>query len=137
MQSFQADCGPIVAAMGRRARRPEFASRLRAALALRDETAAEFSQRVPPHYRLSRSTIDRTLQGRRAPNEWEVPLFAELLDVPEWFLRDGFPAETESATIEGADLASERHDEVVQLLEELAEGQRVILARLAEATRRT
>jgi hypothetical protein len=74
----------------RRAATSDFGRRLKASLALADRTVASLAASIPPEYRLSVSTIDRLVGGHRPPHDWEIPLFAAELDVPEWFLRDGF-----------------------------------------------
>jgi hypothetical protein len=101
----------------------EFGPRLRAALALKGWTVAELADAIPPEYRLSKETIYALQQGKRAPKEWEPPLLAEKLGVPEWFLTEGFTAPRRHADErppgEQVELARRLLGEVRRILEEL------------------
>jgi transcriptional regulator with XRE-family HTH domain len=82
--------------------------RLRAALQYADQTAAGLAAEVGD-LNIGLRTIERIMQGRRAPRRWELERFAEVLGVPEWFLADGF---------EGARL-SRQEDELAAELQRL------------------
>lgn len=83
---------------------PPYARHLKAALDLRGWTMAELADAMPPSYRLSRSTLEKIGRGIRAPLEYEYPVLAELLGVPEWFLRDGVHASTAAPAAGGDEL---------------------------------
>ncbi len=72
-----------------RAATTDFGRRVRAALVLRDRTIAD----VAPELNVSARTLERVLQGRRQARDWEIARLAELLEVPETFLRSGFDPE--------------------------------------------
>jgi hypothetical protein len=38
---------------------------------------------------ISRRTLERTIRGERAPRPWETARIEELLELPDWFIRDG------------------------------------------------
>lgn len=89
----------------------EFGRRLKAALALRGWNVTDLARAIPPEYRLSKETIYRTAQGKRTPNDWEIPLLAERLDVPVSFLRHGF---TDNGQPEPADDLQATLDEILR-----------------------
>lgn len=112
-----------------------FGDRLRAALALRGRGVPDLAASIAPEYRLGEGTIYRTVQGKRTPNAWEIPVFAEALDIPEWFLRDGLRATQEPENGAG-ELAELRRliEELDRKLDVAAIGQR--LAAIEEDLRR-
>jgi hypothetical protein len=84
----------------RRTDTPALGRRIRAALVLAGRTP----QDVAPELNISSRTLERTIQGQRMAREWEIDRLAELLAVPDWFLRDGFAG----APPAGADAEVER-----------------------------
>jgi transcriptional regulator with XRE-family HTH domain len=66
-----------------------FGRRLKAALVLAEMTASELAAEVGDDLQISVATIERIMQGKRAPKPWEIERFALATRVPESFLRDG------------------------------------------------
>jgi hypothetical protein len=60
--------------------------RIAAALALADKKPAD----VAPELNISGRTLERVIAGDRLPREWEVQRLATILEVPLWFLMEGF-----------------------------------------------
>ena len=76
--------------------REAFGRRLKAALVLADRTAKELEAEVGAELEIRLTTLQRVMQGKRAPRSWEIDRFAAALGVPRWFLEHGFEA-SESA----------------------------------------
>lgn len=91
------------------ARLTAWGRRVRAALALSGRSIDD----VVPELNISRKTLERAMRGERTPREWETRRLAELLDIPEWFLREGLDGHAEAADRE-AQLAAQL-DRVAQL----------------------
>lgn len=84
----------------------ETGRRIRAALALAGVT----SPQVAAELNLSSRTLDRVIAGQRQARDWELRRLSELLDVPEWFLREGFagrPSDEEVAHTHFGELRDE------------------------------
>lgn len=62
---------------------------MKAALVLADMTASQLAAEVEGDLQVGVATIERIMQGRRAPKPWEITRFATALGVPESFLTDG------------------------------------------------
>lgn len=118
--------------------REHFGRRLKAAMTLRDLSVAELAERVPPQFRMSTRTLDRIAQGKRPPNDWEVPLLAELLNVPEWFLVGGFSGANGDSSLDRdrADLEARRHEELLKRFDDQNEMLRELMMRLGDRERR-
>lgn len=89
--------------------------RVRAALVLSGLTAGD----VAPELNISPRTFERLLYGERDPRDWEIARIAELTDVPESFLREGFTP-PDLASAEDEEPALLRLEAVAMQLEEAA-----------------
>ena len=68
---------------------PDYALRLKAALALRGWTMEQLADVIAPEYHLSKSTLDKMAQGKRPPRSYDYAIIAEALGVPDQLLRGG------------------------------------------------
>jgi hypothetical protein len=109
-----------------------FGRRLKAAIVLADTTAGELAVEIGPDLQISRGTLERMMQGKRAPRPWEVERLAQALGVPAWFLRDGLQHAEAEAVTPDADAPARRHDEVLGRLDQLGEMMRTLMARLED-----
>jgi hypothetical protein len=106
---------------------PRSARALRAALAwhgstieLLAEAMAERANQPPERPALSASTLYAVQQGRRHLRPWEIAAISELLNVPEWFLRDGMPgADDAPVTAQSEDVFDQALEEIAAVLERL------------------
>lgn len=117
--------------VARRAATSDFGRRLKAALALAGRTVASLAASIPPEYRLSVSTLDRLVGGQRPPHDWEIPLFATELGVPEWFLRGGFDAQPPAGGVDDQIRTAVR-EELRQLKDDLRDRDRQLQSTLAQ-----
>lgn len=65
---------------------PELPRRIDAAIVSAGRRPAD----VAPELNVSARTLERVIAGTRLPREWEVKRLAEVLEVPMWFLTEGF-----------------------------------------------
>jgi transcriptional regulator with XRE-family HTH domain len=65
---------------------PEMRLRIGAALVLADKKPADVAHEL----NISARTLERVIAGDRLPREWEVQRLATILEVPLWFLMEGF-----------------------------------------------
>lgn len=95
---------------------------------------------VAPELNISRRTLARAVAGERQLRDWELKRLAELLPVPEWFLREGFAGEPagdeRSELAELDDRLARRHDEIVGRLDDQGEMLRTLMARVEGNSRR-
>jgi transcriptional regulator with XRE-family HTH domain len=82
----------------------EVGRRIRAALVLAGKSAEE----VAPELNVSARTLERVVAGKRQARDWELRRLAELLDVPEWFLREGLGGQPTESEIREGELAALR-----------------------------
>jgi hypothetical protein len=68
--------------------------RVRAAMVLSSLTAGD----VAPELNISPRTFERLLYGEREVRDWEIRRLAQLTEVPEAFLRDGFSSPDQLAS---------------------------------------
>jgi hypothetical protein len=83
---------------------PGFGRRLRAAIILAVDAQNEVPRlkaSVAEQLNISPRTLERMILDQRRPNDWEIRQLAELLKVPEWFLREGFAGATKQAAALG------------------------------------
>jgi hypothetical protein len=99
---------------------PGLGRRLRAAIivAARNDEIAAKKVELARELNVSTRTLDRMVAEKRWPSDWEIGRLAELLDVPEGFLRSGFrpdPAEGDRS------VATQLPTDLVSWLEALEE----------------
>lgn len=114
--------GSILAPRMARARQiPGFGRRLRAAIALEakhQRDTGRVKARVAKELNVSTRTLERMVLDQSPPNDWEVARLAEVLQVPEWFLREGFNG-ADAGEEDLATVAGELLQEIVALREDL------------------
>lgn len=99
-----------------------FGQRVKAGLVLADKTAAE----VAPALNISARTLERVMQGKREPREWEIQQLALQLAIPEWFLRDGFSGNGLSEVPDRDELLRRLAESQERLAEDMAELRRLV-----------
>lgn len=103
-----------------------FGRRLKAALVLADMTASQLAAEVGDELEISRATIERVMQGRRAPKAWEIARFAAALGVTRNFLERGIEERRDGDAAELRDLEARRHDELMRRLDSIDEQLRTL-----------
>jgi transcriptional regulator with XRE-family HTH domain len=109
-----------------------FGQRLRAAVAYSGNTMQSFADSLNEEereeYEFSKSTLDRYGQGVQGelPSERRMRFLAEKLDVPAWFLRDGFKGASGAVA---EDVSRELLEEIRSLREDLRGGELLQLLR--------
>jgi hypothetical protein len=78
--------------------------RIRAAFLLSDKAPED----VAPELNVSTRTLERVMAGTRQARDWELRRLSELLEVPEWFLREGLAAQPTPDKIREGELAELR-----------------------------